>query len=122
MVQNAYLSAMGKLVAPLDRTLMSLILAVLALSLTIQYSANDMSLQATQQHAVRIGIGLLALLAMAHITPRRLRRWAPPLFLLNLLLLVVVLFYGSGGHRPSAGWRSAPLPCNRPNCSNSRFP
>ena len=96
MAQHFYTSAVSRLVEPLDRTLMALLLAVLALSLTIQYSANDMSLQATQQHAIRIGIGLLALLAMAHITPRHLRRWAPALFLLNLLLLVAVVFYGSG--------------------------
>lgn len=96
MAQNPYLSAATRLVAPLDRTLMLLILAVLVLSLAIQFSANNMSLQATQQHAVRIGIGLLALLAMAHITPLHLKRWAPILFLLNLLLLVAVVFYGSG--------------------------
>ncbi|MCY3853499.1 MAG: rod shape-determining protein RodA [Gammaproteobacteria bacterium] len=96
MAQHFYISAVSRLVEPLDRTLMALLLAVLALSLTIQYSANDMSLQATQQHAIRIGIGLLALLAMAHIAPRHLRRWTPALFLLNLLLLVVVVFYGSG--------------------------
>ena len=97
MAQHFYTSAVSRLVKPLDRTLMALLLAVLALSLTIQYSANDMSLQATQQHAIRIGIGLLALMAMAHIAPRHLRRWAPALFLLNLLLLVAVVFYGSGG-------------------------
>ena len=62
MAQHFYTSAVSRLVEPLDRTLMALLLAVLALSLTIQYSANDMSLQATQQHAIRIGIGLLALL------------------------------------------------------------
>ena len=97
MAQSPYFSAVARLLAPLDRTLMLLILAVLGLSLAIQFSANDMSPQATQQHAVRIGIGLLALLAMAHVTPRHLRRLAPALFLLNLLLLVAVVFYGSGG-------------------------
>ena len=97
MARNPYLSAVAKVAAPLDRTLMALILAVLAISLTIQFSANDMSMQATQQHAIRIGIGLLALLALAHITPLHLRRWAPALFLLNLLLLLAVFFYGSGG-------------------------
>ena len=97
MAQNPYFSAVAKVAAPLDRTLMALILAVLAISLTIQFSANDMSMQATQQHAIRIGIGLLALLALAHITPLHLRRWAPALFLLNLLLLLAVFFYGSGG-------------------------
>ena len=97
MAQNSYISVVAKLVAPLDRILMMLIFAVLALSLAIQFSANDMSLQATQQHAVRIGIGLLALLIMAHITPRHLKRWTPALFLLNLLLLVAVVFFGSGG-------------------------
>ena len=96
MAQNSYLSAMGKLLAPLDRTLMFLILAVLALSLAIQFSANDMSLQTTQRHAIRIGIGLLALLAMAHISPHHLKQWTPLLFLLNLLLLVAVIFFGSG--------------------------
>ena len=96
MARNFPASALAKLAAPLDRTLMSLILAVLALSLAIQYSANDMSFQATQQHAIRIGVGLIALLVMAHITPHRLRRWTPALFLLNLLLLLAVVFYGSG--------------------------
>ena len=96
MARNLYTTAATRLVAPLDRTLMVLILAVLGLSLTIQFSANDQSLQATQQHAIRIGIGLVALLAMAHVTPHHLKRWAPVLFLFNVLLLVAVVFYGSG--------------------------
>lgn len=96
MTQNPYTSAAAKLVAPLDRTLMWLILAVLGIGLVIQFSANDSSLQVTLQHATRIGIGLIALLAMAHVSPLRLKQWAPALFLLNLLLLVAVIFYGSG--------------------------
>ncbi len=96
MAQHFYTPALSKLLEPLDRTLMGLLLAVLALSLAIQYSANDMSPHATQQHAIRIGIGLLALLTMAHVTPQRLRRWAPALFLFNLFLLLAVVFYGSG--------------------------
>lgn len=96
-MRNPYLSAMTKVVDPLDRTLTLLVLAVLGISLAIQFSANDMSPQATQQHAIRIGIGLLALLVMAHISPLRLKRWAPALFLFNLLLLGAVFFFGSGG-------------------------
>ena len=96
MARHFYLATVSRLVEPLDRTLMALLLVVLTISLTIQYSANDMSLHAIQQHAIRIGIGLLALLAMAHVSPRHLRRWTPALFLLNLLLLVAVAFYGSG--------------------------
>ncbi len=91
------LSAVARLVAPLDILLTLTILAVLAISLAIQLSANDMSLQATQRHGARVGIGLLALLVLAHVSPRHLRRWAPTLFAFNLLLLVAVLFYGSGG-------------------------
>ena len=97
MARLPRIAAVSKLMEPMDRTLMGLILAILVLSLSIQYSANDMSLQATQQHAIRIGFGLLALLAVAHIAPRHLRQWTPVLFLFNLLLLVAVMFYGSGG-------------------------
>ena len=48
------------------------------------------------QHGARIAVGLTALVAIAHIPPQLLRRWSPFLFALNLGLLVVVLFYGSG--------------------------
>ena len=97
MVNHTYTAAANWLLAPLDRTLMALLAVVLGLSLMIQYSANDMSLQATLQHGIRIAVGLVALIAIAHIPPRILKRWTPVLFVLNILLLVAVVFYGSGG-------------------------
>ena len=98
MAHPTYSAFVNWLLVPLDRTLMTLILLVLGVSLTIQYSASDMSAQVTLQHGVRMAIGLLALLAIAHVPPRKLRQWTPALFLASLLLLVAVLFYGSGSN------------------------
>ncbi len=81
---------------PLDRVLLVALLATLSLGLAIQYSASDTSSDVTLQHAHRIAIGLLAMLVVAHIPPKHLRRWTPAVFGLSLLLLGLVLFYGTG--------------------------
>ncbi len=85
-----------KLLAPLDGLLLFAVLATVTLGLIIQYSANGLNTQAVLHHGQRIAIGLLALLIVAHIPLAQWKRWTPLFFIFNVILLGVVLFYGSG--------------------------
>ena len=85
-----------RLLAPVDRPLLALLLAVLAVGAVIQYSALGMDAGRLGGHGLRIALGLAALLAAAHLAPGPLRQWTPVLFLLTLAPVVLVLFYGQG--------------------------
>ena len=85
-----------RLLAPVDRPLLALLLAVLAVGAVIQYSALGMDAGRLGGHGLRIALGLAALLAAAHLAPGPLRQWTPVLFLLGLAPVVLVLFHGHG--------------------------
>ncbi len=89
----------GSISAPLDRTLMILLMLVLSISMMIQYSASDMNMQTVMHHGSRIGVGLLALLLIAHLPLRQIRNITLPLLFANVLLVALVLVIGteSGG-------------------------
>lgn len=90
------LAGLRRTLAPLDRMLLVALLATLSLGLAIQYSASGLSGDAAMHHAGRIAVGLLAMLAVAQVPPPHLRRWTPAAFGLSLLLLGLVLLYGTG--------------------------
>ena len=93
---GAAATRMDQLLKPLDRPLLSMLLMVLLLSVLIQYSASGQQLAGLLRHVLHIAVGLVVLLAVAHIPPPQLKRWVPGLFVLNLLAVVGVLYFGSG--------------------------
>ena len=80
----------------IDVPLLGGVLVTCALGLVVLYSASEQSADVVLRQALRILIGLGAMVAIAQVSPRRLARWAPALYVLGLALLVLVLIVGIG--------------------------
>lgn len=80
----------------LDPWLLGLLFALMGLGLFVLYSAGEQNAGLVWRQLVRLGIGVVALVVMAHLPPRFLQVWAPWLFVLSLALLVATVFMGVG--------------------------
>ena len=65
--------------------------------LVVLYSASGQSLDTVLRTLMRIGLGALAMIALAHTSANFLRRLAPWLFVIGILLLIVVDVIGYVG-------------------------
>ena len=80
----------------IDAPLLGGVLVMAALGLVVLYSAADQSIDVVIKQAMRILLGLTCMVAIAQVPPRRLARWAPLLYVLGTLLLMLVLAIGQG--------------------------
>ena len=80
----------------LDLALLAWVIALCALGLCTLYSAADNSMAVVIKQGVRIGIGLFAMVAIAQVSPARWAAWAPLLYSVGVLLLVLVELVGTG--------------------------
>lgn len=81
----------------IDLPLLLGILSLMALGLFIVYSAGGQSIDIVYRQAVRLGIALIVMLVIAQIPPLSYRKWAVPVFILGVLMLVAVLLFGHVG-------------------------
>ena len=81
----------------IDFPLLLGILSLMALGLFIVYSAGGQSIDIVYRQAVRLGVAIVVMLAVAQIPPLVYRKWAVPVFVLGLLMLVAVLLFGHVG-------------------------
>jgi rod shape determining protein RodA len=98
------LSATARLLAALqlDGPLLVGLSLICCYALIVQYSASGQSLDTVARTLVRIGLGALAMMALAHTSTNFLRRIAPWVFAAGVLLLVVVDaigYVGKGAQR-----------------------
>ena len=98
------LSATARLLAALqlDGPLLVGLGLICCYALIVQYSASGQSLGTVGSTLVRIGLGALAMMALAHTSTNFLRRIAPWVFAAGVLLLVVVDaigYVGKGAQR-----------------------
>ncbi len=98
------LSATARLLAALqlDGPLLVGLGLICCYALIVQYSASGQSLDTVARTLVRIGLGALAMMALAHTSTNFLRRIAPWVFAAGVLLLVVVDaigYVGKGAQR-----------------------
>ena len=98
------LSATARLLAALqlDGPLLVGLGLICCYALIVQYSASGQSLDTVARTLVRIGLGALAMIALAHTSTNFLRRIAPWVFAAGVLLLVVVDaigYVGKGAQR-----------------------
>ncbi|MCC5870977.1 MAG: rod shape-determining protein RodA [Gammaproteobacteria bacterium] len=77
-----------------DPPLLVLVLLICGVGLVVLYSAVDGDVPRLQTQAMRLGLALGVMLAVAQVPPRSLRRWSLPMYLVGLSLLVAVLFIG----------------------------
>jgi rod shape determining protein RodA len=81
----------------LDSVLLTGIICILAIGLAALYSAVGQETGLLVSQSVRIGAAMAAMLVMAQVSPGWLRRTAPWVFGIGLLLLTLVLVTGDVG-------------------------
>ncbi|MCE2593585.1 rod shape-determining protein RodA [Motilimonas cestriensis] len=81
----------------IDLPLLLGILGLMSLSLIVLYSAGGQDMDLMIRQIVRLGFGLGTMIFMAQLSPNFYARWAMPVFLLGVALLVSVLLFGHVG-------------------------
>lgn len=82
----------------LDLSLITIIMLLLIINAFVQYSANDRVMSRLISDVIYTGMSLTVLLVVAHLDLNHLKVIAKPLYLLSILLLVAVLFFGVTRH------------------------
>jgi len=99
----------------LDPWLLLLLFLIMGGGLVVLYSAGENGMAIVQSQALRIGVGLLAMLFFAQLDPMLYRRWSPWLYLAGILSLVLVLLFGAGA-QGAQRWLALPgLPRFQPS-------
>lgn len=80
----------------LDFMLLVWVLVVCAIGLLTLYSASDNSMASVIKQGIRISIGLIAMVTIAQVSPARWAAWAPLLWGLGIVLLILVELIGTG--------------------------
>ena len=95
----APLSGFTRLIRQLhiDGPLLGGLLLICGLGLFILYSAVGESNRLLVNQAIRLGIAFFAMLVVAQMSPDFLRRWTPWGYAAGIVLLVLVIFYGTVG-------------------------
>jgi len=78
----------------LDGQLLLGLSAIAVLGLAILYSASGQNGALFFRQAVRFGLALVAMIALAQVSPKYLRLWAPWVYAAGVILLLVVMFVG----------------------------
>lgn len=81
----------------LDLPLLIGLLVLCGLGLVVLYSAGGESVDLLLRQSMRLGLALLAMVLVAHISPHALRLWTPWLYGVSVLLLLIVAFTGDVG-------------------------
>jgi penicillin-binding protein 2 len=90
---------LSRLVGPPGWPLMGLLALLLLISTAVVFSASGENTDRMISHLTNIGVALGAMLLVAHIPPQRLMQFAPPAYILGLLLLLGVAAVRRGGER-----------------------
>ena len=78
----------------LDGQLLLTLSAIAVMGLGILYSASGQNEALLWRQTMRFGLAMVAMIALAQVSPKHLRMWAPWIYALGVLLLVVVAFVG----------------------------
>jgi rod shape determining protein RodA len=81
----------------IDLPLLFCIIALMTLGLFVVYSAGGQEMAIVYRHLKRVIIALVVMIFLAQIPPLLYQKWAVPAFVLGLLLLTAVLFFGHVG-------------------------
>ena len=78
----------------IDLPLLLGILALMGFGLFVFYSASGESMAMMDRQLLRMGLALIVMVVVAQINPEVLRRWALPIFITGVVLLLGVHFFG----------------------------
>ena len=81
----------------IDLPLLLGLLCLMILGLFVVYSAGGQEIDIVIRQIIRLGIALVIMFVIAQIPPLSYQRWAVPVFILGILMLVGVLLFGHVG-------------------------
>lgn len=81
----------------IDIPLLLGILSLMVLGLFVVYSAGGQEFDIVIRQSVRLGIALVVMFFVAQIPPMAYQKWAVPMFILGLCMLICVLLFGHTG-------------------------
>lgn len=81
----------------IDGPLMLGLIALCAVSLVVIYSAGGQDIGLVQRQAIRMGVSFVVLFVVAQLAPDIFRTYAFPLYIIGVLMLVAVMFFGVTG-------------------------
>ncbi|MCW8891591.1 MAG: FtsW/RodA/SpoVE family cell cycle protein, partial [Sedimenticola sp.] len=81
----------------LDLPLLTGLLLLCSLGLLVLYSASGQDMAVIERQLIRLGLAFVVMVAVAQVRPSTLRRWAPWLFGIGILMLIAVLLAGQVG-------------------------
>lgn len=80
----------------LDPVLLALLLIIIGFGLLVLYSASGQDMAVVERQAVRLGVGLAAMLTISQVPPRILKAWTPWLYGIGVAMLVATWVLGVG--------------------------
>ena len=95
MMTNRIRQLTGLLVRRIDGFLLGTALAIAGLGLLVLYSATDASMARVSGQALNLLFALAVMWVAANVSPQYYMRWAVPLFVVGVLLLLGVAFFGT---------------------------
>lgn len=94
MVQHLIQRLRKRLVANLDGPLLAITLVIMAFGLATIYSATVYASNRTVGQLMNMGVGLAIMWLVAQLPPQKLMRFAVPLYVVGVILLVLVFLVG----------------------------
>ncbi len=80
----------------LDPVLLVLLVLVIFFGLLVLYSASGKDLEMVYRQSVRLGVGIVAMLAISQVPPHTLRIWTPWLYVIGIIMLLATWALGVG--------------------------
>lgn len=93
---NAVSRNFKRVLSRVDAPLMLALIAIMLVSLLVQFSAGDNAWRAVIAQGARFVLGSVALLLLANTSPATLRGWTPWVYGFTLSLMPLVFLFGSG--------------------------
>ncbi len=81
----------------LDWPLLVGILLLMSFGLIILYSASGENLGMIKRQIIRLSMAMVVMVFLAQIPPRIFKYWSFPIFIMGIVLLISVLFFGTVG-------------------------
>lgn len=97
-IQTGSLDKRGGLLARMhiDAPLLCGVIALCLIGVVVLFSASGKNAQDILRQVIHMCVGLVAMVALAQITPTQYARWSPWFYGFGLILLLVVLTHGTG--------------------------
>jgi rod shape determining protein RodA len=80
----------------LDPVLLVMLLLIMGFGMVVLYSASGQDMAVVNRQALRLGFGLLMMLAISQVPPRILRIWTPWIYAVGVAMLLATMAMGVG--------------------------